>query len=196
MRTSVKMAIATGALAVAGGLFLAGSGLAQSGPGGAGHMGPMGGPMGGFGELRREMMKDIDTNNDGALSQDEINAAINSRFAEFDADKNGSLSLQEFEALWAEITKPIAVRTFQFLDPNGDAAIAKSELDDRFGGIVARFDRNGDGMLSSADHPRHGPRDGWRPWRHGQGSRHHMWRDQGPGDQGPGDQGPGGDDDQ
>ena len=84
-------------------------------------MGHMGGPMGGFGMMQREMLKNVDTNGDGALSQDEINAAVNARFAEFDADKNGSLSLSEFEALWAEITKPMAVRAFQFLDPNGDA---------------------------------------------------------------------------
>ena len=52
---------------------------------------------------------------------------------EFDADTDGNLSLEEFQALWAEITKPLAVRAFQFLDPDGDAAIAKAELDDRFG---------------------------------------------------------------
>ena len=157
MRKSVKMALATSALAVAGGLFLVGSSFAERGPGPGGPGGM--GPMGGFGEIQREMLKDVDTNGDGALSQDEINAAINVRFAEFDADKNGSLSLEEFQALWAEITKPISVRAFQFLDPNGDAQVSKSELDDRFGGMVARFDRNGDGMLSPADHQRPGPGD-------------------------------------
>ena len=53
--------------------------------------------------------------------------------------RTGSLSLQEFQALWAEITKPIAVRAFQFLDPDGDAAVAKAELDDRFGTVVSPF---------------------------------------------------------
>ena len=94
-------------------------------------MGMMG--RGHFGMLGHEMLQNVDTNNDGALSQEEINAAVNARFAEFDADKNGSLSLPEFEALWADITKPIAVRAFQFLDPDGDAAVAKAELDERFG---------------------------------------------------------------
>ena len=180
MRKSVKVALATSALAVAGGLVLAGSGLAQG-------FGPGGGMMGGFGELRREMLKNVDTNGDGALSQEEINAAVNSRFAEFDADKNGSLSLTEFEALWAEITKPVAVRAFQFLDPDGDAAVSKAELDDRFSNIVSRMDRNHDGVLSAADHPgpRHGP--------HGRHGPRHWWQwNQGPGDEGP--DGPGPDD--
>ena len=131
MKRSVKIALATSALAVAGGLFLVGSSFAERGfgPGGMGRWAAHGGAMGGFGEMRREMLKEVDTNSDGKISQDEINAAVNARFAEFDADKNGSLSLQEFEALWADITKPIAVRTFQFLDPNGDAEISKAELE-------------------------------------------------------------------
>lgn len=158
MRQSVKVALAASGLAVAGGLFLAGSGLA----------GPMNafGPRHGFGPMPmmadagREMLKSVDTNGDGAISQDEINAAVNARFTEFDADHNGSLSLQEFEALWAEITKPMAVRAFQFLDPNGDAAVSKDELDSRFGDIVNRFDRNKDGVLSPADHGPGGRRGG------------------------------------
>jgi hypothetical protein len=161
MRKSVKIALATSALAVVGGLLLAGTSLAERGPGFGPHggMGPMGG------DFQREMLKDVDTNADGALSQDEINAAINARFAEFDADKNGSLSLPEFEALWADITKPVAVRAFQFLDPDGDASVAKAELDERFGSLVSRMDRNDDGMLSRDDHPRHGGRgDGPRGW--------------------------------
>ncbi len=162
MKRSVKVALATSALAVAGGLFMVGSSFAERGFGPLG-LGPMGDGIG------NEMLQTVDTNKDGALSQDEINAAVNARFAEFDADKNGSLSLQEFEALWAEITKPMAVRAFQFLDPNGDAAVSKAELDDRFSTIVSRFDRNDDGMLSRADHrgPRHGPHGPRHWWQHG-----------------------------
>jgi hypothetical protein len=156
MKQSVKIAIAAGALAVGGGLFLATASFAERGFG-HGRMAMMGG--GHFGMLGHEMIQNIDTNKDDALSQEEINAAVNARFAEFDADKNGSLSLPEFEALWAEITKPVAVRAFQFLDPNGDAAVAKAELDNRFGAVVSRFDGNEDGVLSRADRPhRHGPR--------------------------------------
>jgi hypothetical protein len=164
MKQSVKIAIATGALAVGGGLFLATASFAERG------FGPGGGMMGGghFGMLGHEMLQNVDTNNDSALSQEEINAAVNSRFTEFDADKNGSLSLAEFEALWADITKPIAVRAFQFLDPDGDAAVAKAELDERFGTVVSHFDRNDDGVLSPADRPHRGPR-GHRPWHWGGG---------------------------
>ena len=163
MRQSVKIALAAGALAVGGGLFLATASFAERGFG----FGPMGGTMGPMHGLGMEMIQGIDANNDGALSQEEINAAVNSRFAEFDADKNGNLSLQEFEALWAEITKPVAVRAFQFLDPDGDAAVAKAELDQRFGTIVSHLDRNDDGVLSRDDRPQHrGPGGRWSGPRH------------------------------
>ncbi len=188
MKKSVKVAVAASALALAGGLFLAGSGLAQGMFGGFGGPGGRMGPMGGFGEMRRELLASVDTNHDGKITQDEINAAINAKFAEFDADKNGSLSLTEFEALWADLTRPMAIRTFQFLDPNGDAQVSKAEIDARFGDIVNHLDRNHDGVLSAADRP--GPDGRPGPWQHGP-RHHHMWWNQGPGGQGPSDQGPG-----
>ena len=152
MKQSVKVALATGALAVAGGVFLVGTSFAGRG---FGHHGGMMGPLG------HEMLANVDTNSDGALSQAEIDAAIDARFAEFDANKDMNLSLDEFQALWVEITRPISVRAFQFLDPNGDASIAKAELDDRFGTLVARFDQNDDGALSHDDRPH---RRGWHRW--------------------------------
>ncbi len=99
MKTSVKMALATGAVGVAGALFLVGSSYADRfgppfGMGGAHGMGP-GGP------IVHEMLAEVDTNGDGALSQDEINLAIDARFTQFDANSDGSLSLEEFQALWA-----------------------------------------------------------------------------------------------
>ena len=151
MRTSVKYALAGVGVAVAGGALLAGVAVANPG---FGHHRMM---MGHGGAIAHEMLANVDTNDDGALSQEEIDAAVDSRFTEFDANTDGDLSLEEFQALWAEITQPMAVRAFQFLDPNGDATVGRDELDDRFGSVVARFDRNDDGMLSPDDRRgRHG----------------------------------------
>ena len=60
------------------------------------------GMMGGIHGIGHEMIQNVDTNDDGSLSQDEINAAIDARFTKYDADKNGSISLQEFESLVRE----------------------------------------------------------------------------------------------
>ena len=164
MKKATKIALATGTLGVVGALLLVGSSYADRG--GFGPRFGMGGFGGGFGggPIVREMLADVDTDEDGALTQEEINIAIDARFTEFDANNDGDLTLDEFEALWAEITRPMAVRAFQFLDPNGDAEIAKSELDDRFGAAVARMDRNDDGVLDADD----------RRGRHGHGPR---WMD-------------------
>jgi hypothetical protein len=164
MKRRGKIALSAAAVAVVGGIAVAGTSWAEW----RGHGGMRWGMMGGgFG---MQMLQDVDTNADNALSQDEINTAINTRFSEFDKDTDGALSLDEFKALWAEVSAPAAVRAFQFLDPNGDASVAKAELDDRFGTVVARFDRNDDGLLSRNDRPHHRGR--WHgDDRSGQGER-------------------------
>lgn len=148
MKTNTKIAVSLAALAIVGGVAFAGSSWAERG---FGHRGMGMGMMG----VGMQMMQDVDLDADGAISQDEINTAINTRMGEFDLDKNNALTLDEFKALWAEITEPAAVRAFQFLDPNGDASVEKAELDEHFGTAVARFDRNDDGVLSPDDRPRH-----------------------------------------
>lgn len=161
MKTSVKMALATGLLAVSGGALLAGASYADPG------FGRQRSPMGMMGPMGHEMLRDIDTNDDGSLSQEEIDAAVNGRLSEFDANNDGTLSLEEFQALWAEVTRPLAVRAFQFLDPNGDAAVTKAELDERFGAVVAHFDSNDDGILSPEDRSNHRRGGHWRGGRDG-----------------------------
>lgn len=174
MKKSTKIALTTGTLGVVGALLLAGSSYADRGGFGPrfGMMGGHGGH-GGHGPMVQEMLANVDTNGDGALTQDEINAAVDTRLADFDKDKNGALSLEEFQALWSDVTRPMAVRAFQFLDPDGDASITKSELADRFGSAVANFDRNDDGKLDQSDRPhfRGGHHFGGGPRMNGDGPR-------------------------
>jgi Ca2+-binding EF-hand superfamily protein len=148
MQRKTKIGLAALAAALAGAVAVAGTSYAGRGFGGHGGAMMMMGPA-------MELIRQIDTNSDMALSQGEIDAATNGRFDQFDADRNGQLSLDEFQGLWADITRPVAVRAFQFLDPNGDATVAKEEISQRFGSVVQHFDRNGDGALSRDDH-RHG----------------------------------------
>ncbi len=168
MKTSVKIALASGVVAVTGALFLVGSSYADRGGFGP-RFGMMGGP---GGPMIREMLAEVDTNDDDALTQQEIDAAVEARLAAFDSNNSGGLSLEEFQALWADITQPMAVRAFQFLDPDGDAEITEAELNDRFGTAVARLDRNDDGVLDRDDR-RRGGREGRGRWwdRDGRGDR-------------------------
>lgn len=119
---------------------------------------------GGFGrggEMMRHMFGLVDADKDGKVTQAEIDEARESRFAQYDADKNGKLSVDEFENLFREITRPMMVRAFQHLDPDGDAALTSEELAARSKDIVKRLDRNGDDALSLEDHR---ARRGWHRW--------------------------------
>lgn len=157
MRKRSKVLIAGAIVATIGGLALAGTSYArQSGYMGGGHMG---GGMHGMGMMRgmaiHHFFKTVDANEDGKVDQAEIDKALADRMARYDTNKDGKLSLAEFEGVWLELSRPLMVRGFQKLDPDGDAAITKAELSARFGRIVERFDRNGDGVLSREDRRRH-----------------------------------------
>ncbi len=120
-----------------------------------------GGWRGYHGGEMRNMMERYDTNKDGKVTQQEIDDNRTEWFNKFDADKNGSLSLKEFEALWLEAHRQEMVREFQRLDPNGDASLTLDEYKEPLSHIVANQDRNGDGALSRDD------------WRHREGM--HRW---------------------
>lgn len=124
---------------------------------GGGYQMGMGG-YGGRGGMMRHMFDLADADNDGKVTQAEIDKARDDRFAKYDANSDGKLTLDEFENLLREITRPMTVRAFQRLDPNGDAVITVEELSERTDNIVERMDRNNDGALSLEDR---GRRHGW-----------------------------------
>jgi Ca2+-binding EF-hand superfamily protein len=155
MTSFTKVFLAAGAAAVVGIVAIAGT--SQAGRWGGGHHG-------GFGAMR--MLKDYDTDGDGKLTQAEIDTARSERFAKYDTNGDGALSLQEFQGLFQEFMRPMMVRAYQRLDPDGDASVTAEEYDSAFADIVARMDRNGDGALSQDDmrrgHHRHWHKDGAR----------------------------------
>lgn len=137
--------------AVLGLLAAAGGALAS----GMGHSG-MGGP--GMGGGR--MMQDFDRDQDGSVTQAEVDAARAERFAEFDANGDGVLDLDEYQALWLDAMRERMVRGFQLHDRDGDALVTLEEFQTTTGDIVRRRDRDGDGKVSRDEMQRH---------RHGKG---------------------------
>lgn len=106
----------------------------------------------------------IDTNKDGFTDRAEIEAAesrlINNRrsqqlkqreaaFRQLDKDKNGSLSLQEFNAaIAAQGAKPSATPRLTRLDTNKDGKISMAENRTPAAARFDRIDTNKDGILS------------------------------------------------
>jgi Ca2+-binding EF-hand superfamily protein len=114
------------------------------------------------------MLETFDTNGDGQLTQAEINSFRSERHAKFDADGNGTLSLQEYEALWLDAYRERMVDEFQRHDDDGNGLVTTEEFNDPFANMVTRMDRNDDGILSGEE---------LRPKRHRdisdrRGSRH------------------------
>lgn len=112
-----------------------------------------GGGHGMFGMGPEAILGQFDTDNDGKLTQAEIDQALAGRFSKYDANGDGKLSLDEFGNLFHEVMQPMTVRAFQMLDPDGDGSVTTAELDKPFSHLVQRFDRNGDGALSPDDRP-------------------------------------------
>lgn len=167
-KTLVITAVAAAALAAVAMPFVAhadpGEGGWFGGHGRMGHHGG-GGPGAGFGMMGAggpmQMFQEIDANDDGKITQDEIDAARAEKFAAANADNQGGVTIEEFEPFFWEQRRQMMVRAFQFLDSDGDGEITEAELSERTDGLVARMDRNGDGALSMEDRRGRGERHGW-----------------------------------
>ncbi|HET6469758.1 MAG TPA: hypothetical protein VFG43_15395, partial [Geminicoccaceae bacterium] len=118
---------------------------AQGGPGGWHGRGMAGGMMG---EGPMGLFESFDQNDDGKVTQEEINAVRDERFARFDSDGDGRLSLQEYEALWLDAMRTRMVRQFQAHDADGDAAVTPEEFRARYARMVSVLDVNGDGEVT------------------------------------------------
>ena len=169
MQSKTKF-LAAGAVAV---LAIGGvAGLASA------HMGGKGWGGHGPGMMGQQMMERYDADKDGKLTQAEIDQNRTQWHGEFDADKNASLSLDEFRALWLKARGEMIVREFQFFDADGNGQVTLEEYRQPLSGMVAMRDRNGDGVLSQEDRGRRGM--GHR-WRHGDGMGEGMGRGMGRG---------------
>lgn len=90
----------------------------------------------------------FDANRDGTLTQAEVDQTRRERFTSFDADNDGQLSLQEYQALWSDAMRSRMVDRFQGLDDDGDAAVTIEEFLAPFGKVVSRMDRDNNGELT------------------------------------------------
>ena len=167
MKSRNKILIACLAAVGVGGLALAGAGYASGWKGerhhggygysqayGGGHHGHRHG-----GGMRMErMLERFDSNGDGEVSLAELEQGQAGMLAAHDSDKNGALTLSEFEGVWLEFTRDHMVDRFQHLDGDGDGNVTGEELNKHANRMVRRMDRNGDGKIGMSDWKRKGDR--------------------------------------
>jgi hypothetical protein len=102
----------------------------------------------GWGMRGERSLDSFDTNNDGKITQAEVDQSRRDRFVQFDTDQDGKLSLQEYQALWLDAMRRHMVDRFQALDDDGDAAVTTEEFVAPFDKLVKRMDRNDDGEVT------------------------------------------------
>ncbi|MBI2718299.1 MAG: hypothetical protein HYX36_06005 [Rhizobiales bacterium] len=161
------IAIAAGVAALIAVAGVAGLAQAQMGFGWRPHhpMGEMlgsGGPIGAR-LMMRNFIERYDAGKTGKITQAEIDQNRTAWFNDADVAKKGSLTLDQYQALWLREHRLEMVRAFQFLDRNGDGQLTLDEYRAPFATIVADLDRNNDGSLGRDDRPARGP-DGKGPW--------------------------------
>lgn len=121
----------------------------------------------GHGMMGRQMMERYDADKDGKVTQAEIDKNRQQWLADADADKNGTLSLEEFKVLWLKARNEMMVREFQFFDRDGNGQVTIEEYQGPMADLVARRDRNDDGALGADDRQGEG-----RGQRHGRMKGH------------------------
>jgi hypothetical protein len=107
------------------------------------------GPHGGRDIVRQ--FQDFDLDSDGAITQAEVDQFRQNQINQFDANKDGMLSLDEYQALWLDQMRERMVDAFQEHDDDGDGQVTAEEFKERFERLVERFDRNDDDRLSEED---------------------------------------------
>lgn len=114
----------------------------------AGRGGAAGGP------ALLERFDAIDSNADGKLTQEELQADRLARLTAADADGDGALTATEFAALHPAAKAGRMAKAFARMDADGDGKVVLADLpagNERGGRMFARVDTDGDGALSRAE---------------------------------------------
>lgn len=112
-----------------------------------------------------KMFEENDLNKDGAVTQNEVDTNRKQKLEKYDTDKDGALSLGEFENLWLDHMRPRMVDGFQRLDNDGSGKVTIEEYVAPFAKIIDRHDSNDDGKITEKElrnHMKKGMRHGMR----------------------------------
>jgi hypothetical protein len=114
-----------------------------------------------------EHMKAVDTNGDGDISKEEIQAFRTTMFNAADADQDGALTLDEMtlhhDTMEAQRKAERQARMFEKLDADGNGMVSAAEFAARPMRGMERFDTDGDGTVS--DEEREAGRDAMKDHR-------------------------------
>ena len=154
MQRRTKLLLALGTAGIIGFMAVAESALADRTRGKNGYHGG-GHHQGMMARQFRSMAERYDLNQDGEITQEEIDRNRAEWHAEFSGDGD-AMTLEQFQDLWLRARNRQMVREFQRFDRDGDGEITLEEYQRPMEGFVERFDRNDDQALSRDDMQRRG----------------------------------------
>lgn len=99
----------------------------------------------------------LDANGDGQLTQAELSAHGEARFAAADGNGDGALSLEELQAMRMKGAEKRAARMMKHLDANEDGQLTQDEMKsgrrggDRAARMFQHADADGDGAISKEE---------------------------------------------
>ena len=111
----------------------------------------------------RIVFEEVDANNDGAITLEEIQAMGANRFANADTDGDGALSRDELLAQGQDRIERRVDRMLERLDTDGDGQLSMAEMEEARDGrrgfgrgpnperMFERFDADGDGSVTQAE---------------------------------------------
>lgn len=105
---------------------------------------------------KSKFMEFFDANQDGVVTMSELNEASKQRYAKMDADGNGAVTLEEFQAYLGDRKAQWREQRFAEMDGNGDNQISQQEYiqykQQRAEQRYQEMDANKDGVVSKEEY--------------------------------------------
>ncbi len=109
---------------------------------------------GGHGMRGNGMLKQADADGDGVVTLAEAETGLRERTLAIDANKDGSISIQEMEAHRQMMRAERQAARLAALDADNNGTVSVEEFNAAHSKRLARMDRNGDGKLDAEDRGR------------------------------------------